>query len=167
MHRSSDLKDENNQEEGISSHHSNTLTGSSYTCVYCKYSFKSHYCYQKHAKRHLIPLRSESSQTSGLTATLPTNEPTESFPKVKDIHRRVPRSSFDNSSTSRRDAKPLDMNVQYYPCKTCGSKFPSYYFVHKHRKLCHTEEENDTADSMTSMNKESGTKTISKEDSDH
>uniref|UniRef100_A0A182FLT8 Uncharacterized protein n=1 Tax=Anopheles albimanus TaxID=7167 RepID=A0A182FLT8_ANOAL len=135
MHRSSDLKDENNQEEGISSHHSNTLT--------------------------------ESSQTSGLTATLPTNEPTESFPKVKDIHRRVPRSSFDNSSTSRRDAKPLDMNVQYYPCKTCGSKFPSYYFVHKHRKLCHTEEENDTADSMTSMNKESGTKTISKEDSDH
>lgn len=32
------------------------------------------------------------------------------------------------------------MNVQYYPCKTCGSKFPSYYFVHKHRKLCHADE---------------------------
>lgn len=32
-------------------------------------------------------------------------------------------------------------NVQYYPCKTCGCKFPSYYFVHKHRKRCHAEEE--------------------------
>ncbi|KAI8441803.1 hypothetical protein MSG28_005489 [Choristoneura fumiferana] len=32
--------------------------------------------------------------------------------------------------------------IQYYPCKTCGSKFPSYYFVHKHRRRCHAEEEN-------------------------
>lgn len=30
--------------------------------------------------------------------------------------------------------------LHYYPCKTCGSKFPSYYFVHKHRKRCHAEE---------------------------
>ncbi|CAB3246079.1 unnamed protein product [Arctia plantaginis] len=30
--------------------------------------------------------------------------------------------------------------LHYYPCKTCGSKFPSYYFVHKHRKSCHAEE---------------------------
>ncbi|KPI99036.1 hypothetical protein RR46_10354 [Papilio xuthus] len=30
--------------------------------------------------------------------------------------------------------------VHYYPCKTCGCKFPSYYFVHKHRKRCHGEE---------------------------
>ncbi|CAK1589983.1 unnamed protein product [Parnassius mnemosyne] len=30
--------------------------------------------------------------------------------------------------------------LHYYPCKTCGSKFPSYYFVHKHRKRCHGEE---------------------------
>lgn len=28
-----------------------------------------------------------------------------------------------------------------YPCKTCGCKFPSYYFVHKHRKHCHPEEQ--------------------------
>ncbi|VVC99626.1 unnamed protein product [Leptidea sinapis] len=28
----------------------------------------------------------------------------------------------------------------YYPCKTCGCKFPSYYFVHKHRKRCHEDE---------------------------
>ena len=29
-----------------------------------------------------------------------------------------------------------DLNVQYFPCKICGAKFPSYYFVHKHKKLC-------------------------------
>lgn len=33
-----------------------------------------------------------------------------------------------------------DLNVQYFPCKSCGAKFPSYYFVHKHRKMCHPEE---------------------------
>lgn len=30
--------------------------------------------------------------------------------------------------------------LHYYPCKTCGCKFPSYYFVHKHRKSCHGED---------------------------
>lgn len=47
---------------------------------------------------------------------------------------------MDNTGSSKREVKLLDMNVQYYPCKTCGSKFPSYYFVHKHRKMCHTDE---------------------------
>ena len=30
-----------------------------------------------------------------------------------------------------------DLNMQYFPCKICGAKFPSYYFVHKHKKLWH------------------------------
>ena len=30
-----------------------------------------------------------------------------------------------------------DLNVQYFPCKLCGAKFPSYYFVHKHKKMWH------------------------------
>lgn len=34
-------------------------------------------------------------------------------------------------------AKTKDLNVQFFPCKKCGCKFPSYYFVHKHRKSCH------------------------------
>ena len=53
-------------------------------------------------------------------------------------------SSSGNSTTSGTcgsKLRVLDMNVQYFPCKTCGSKFPSYYFVHKHRRLCHAEEE--------------------------
>lgn len=28
------------------------------------------------------------------------------------------------------------LNIQSYPCKLCGSKFPSYYFMHKHKKIC-------------------------------
>lgn len=34
-----------------------------------------------------------------------------------------------------------DINVQFFPCKICGAKFPSYYFVHKHKKLWHEGEE--------------------------
>jgi hypothetical protein len=30
---------------------------------------------------------------------------------------------------------------QFFPCKICGAKFPSYYFVHKHKKLWHADEE--------------------------
>ncbi|XP_066149121.1 telomere zinc finger-associated protein isoform X1 [Euwallacea fornicatus] len=77
-----------------------------FTCVYCNHTFKSQYCYQKHARRHLYPV---------------------SVDKVAQAE-------------TKREVKLLDMNVQYYPCKTCGSKFPSYYFVHKHRKMCHAEE---------------------------
>lgn len=32
--------------------------------------------------------------------------------------------------------KNYNSSIQYYPCRQCGSKFPSYYFVHKHRKYC-------------------------------
>lgn len=83
----------------------------SFTCVYCNHTFKSQYCYQKHARRHINPVTMEVKNGPG--ETVPTN---------------------------KREVKLLDMNVQYYPCKTCGSKFPSYYFVHKHRKMCHSEE---------------------------
>ncbi len=30
--------------------------------------------------------------------------------------------------------------MQFFPCKVCGAKFPSYYFVHKHKKLWHEGE---------------------------
>lgn len=60
-------------------------------------------------------------------------------------HRRViPRTVLKPvpaSVASQREVRLLDMNVQYYPCKTCGAKFPSYYFVHKHRRRVHPEEE--------------------------
>ena len=44
---------------------------------------------------------------------------------------------------SENDKKFLvmkDLNVQYFPCKICGAKFPSYYFVHKHKKMWHKEQ---------------------------
>jgi hypothetical protein len=83
---------------------------STYKCLYCNHTFKSQYCYQKHTRRHINPVTYDVLK---VTANL------------KD---EVPRT------------KLLDMNVQYYPCKSCGCKFPSYYFVHKHRKMCHPGE---------------------------
>ncbi|XP_058978933.1 uncharacterized protein LOC131802601 [Musca domestica] len=144
-----------------------------FVCVYCKHTFKSQYCYQKHAKRHLNPLtlqatcvpppekrtiNDESSSTMTTTAvassssSLMATTEQQSSSNLQKIRPFVLRNSGmsgqqsgGGSSTSadflRREVRPLDMNVQYYPCKTCGCKFPSYYFVHKHRKMCHAEEE--------------------------
>lgn len=81
-----------------------------YVCIYCNQSFKSLFCYQKHKKRHLNPVSVD------ITATHNNNAPS--------------RGHSDNTKTK-------DLNVQFFPCKKCGSKFPSYYFVHKHRKVCH------------------------------
>ncbi|XP_031828619.1 uncharacterized protein LOC116425271 [Nomia melanderi] len=90
-------------------------TGGSYTCGYCRHTFKSQYCYRKHTKRHLLPTRLNESAAGNRQ------------------RQEVPRN--------RREVRLLDLNVQYYPCKICGCKFPSYYFVHKHRKLCHANVE--------------------------
>ncbi|XP_063697072.1 uncharacterized protein LOC134828053 [Culicoides brevitarsis] len=92
-------------------------------CIYCNQQFKSNYCLQKHIMRHINNV--DASKISGLNA----QEQNHGLIKKRSRH-------------CKRSVKPLDMNVQYYPCKTCGVKFPSYYFVHKHRKLCHSDEEN-------------------------
>lgn len=84
-------------------------------CVYCNQVFKSKFCFRKHKMRHI------NNSTAFLTETIKKN-----------------KAIF----SSKSDAKKLDKNVQYYPCKSCGIKFPSYYFVHKHRRLCHFDEEN-------------------------
>ncbi|XP_062565805.1 uncharacterized protein LOC134228055 [Armigeres subalbatus] len=132
-------KDENSQDNNQSqSSQQSTISataaasgGEMYNCVYCKHTFKSQYCYQKHAKRHLIPLSLDSTGAASQSTA-------ESTVEGGDKELAGPR--FETPGP-KREVKPLDMNVQYYPCKTCGSKFPSYYFVHKHRKMCHAEEE--------------------------
>lgn len=131
-----------------------------YVCVYCKHTFKSQYCFQKHAKRHINPLTIDDSEVIVQTVLDAANdaaaeeanaEPNTSDTLAHCLGPVVARGSSKTTTTTataaatamvRREVRPLDMNVQYYPCKTCGSKFPSYYFVHKHRKLCHANEEN-------------------------
>jgi hypothetical protein len=85
------------------------LSLKTYVCIYCNQSFKSLFCYQKHKKRHLNPVSVD------ITATQATY----------------------NRCNNERKTKTKDLNVQFFPCKKCGCKFPSYYFVHKHRKVCH------------------------------
>lgn len=50
----------------------------------------------------------------------------------KHVNRHLNLNLMDNKS----DDKKNNSSIQYYPCRQCGSKFPSYYFVHKHRKYC-------------------------------
>ncbi|XP_017885172.1 uncharacterized protein LOC108628033 isoform X2 [Ceratina calcarata] len=115
-------------------------TGGSYTCGYCRHTFKSQYCYRKHTKRHLLSIRTNDS-----------------------IGNRQRQETVRN----RREVRLLDLNVQYYPCKICGCKFPSYYFVHKHRKLCHANREersqSDEANSIVPEDQESTTSTTNNE----
>ncbi|KAI4477954.1 hypothetical protein M0804_012434 [Polistes exclamans] len=114
----------------------NTTTGNNvvgnYSCGYCRHTFKSQYCYRKHAKRHLLPTRSSSNNET----TTPTTTTT-------TITTGNERNRQDSGTRNRREVRLLDLNVQYYPCKICGCKFPSYYFVHKHRKLCHANVEDN------------------------
>ena len=110
--------------------------GASYTCGYCRHTFKSQYCYRKHAKRHLLSGRANNSAGS---------------------------RQKQEAAKNRREVRLLDLNVQYYPCKICGCKFPSYYFVHKHKKLCHASAEerppNDEASGNNAEDQESTSST--------
>lgn len=92
-----------------------TSSAKTYLCIYCNQSFKSLFCYQKHKKRHLNPV---SVDITGVPATARMG------PTMDN------KRSYNNNKTR-------DLNVQFFPCKKCGSKFPSYYFVHKHKKVCH------------------------------
>ena len=107
-----------------------------YTCLYCNHTFKSHYCYQKHARRHINPVTIDLSR---LAERLGSNK---SVAVCKILG--TEKDKVSGNGSVRREVRLLDMNVQYYPCKTCGSKFPSYYFVHKHRKMCHANEETES-----------------------
>lgn len=60
--------------------------------------------------------------------------------KSQYCYRKHTRRHINPVPVTPVENETRDMNVQYYPCKTCGSKFPSYYFVHKHRKMCHVNE---------------------------
>ncbi|XP_016986662.1 endochitinase A [Drosophila rhopaloa] len=159
---------------------SSTSAGSNqelYVCVYCKHTFKSQYCYQKHAKRHLNPLSLTTTDkkllaepATSLASTLEADNPSGQSAMATTVGggsgsgTGTATASATTGATSallRREVRPLDMNVQYYPCKTCGSKFPSYYFVHKHRKMCHADEIEATATSNTSNNSSSNTSSSS------
>ncbi|XP_068206983.1 B-cell CLL/lymphoma 6 member B protein [Palaemon carinicauda] len=152
----------------------NNHTGRTYHCVYCNHTFKSHYCYQKHMRRHINPITVEIDKLRGSSAPSPSStdiaqeqagqegrgdcwggESSSRGGSSFNIPNGRSRSTSPYSSKSVSPApsgglKILDLNVQYFPCKTCGSKFPSYYFVHKHRRLCHQDEETSSVSEKSS-----------------
>lgn len=134
-----------NQSRIINSHSDGTVHSGKndelYSCIYCKHTFKSQYCYQKHAKRHINPLSVEDD-AHAIDATNDSESDRGGDGADDGKNNAVASTISAKEAVYKREVRPLDMNVQYYPCKTCGSKFPSYYFVHKHRKMCHANEEN-------------------------
>ena len=53
------------------------------------------------------------------------------------IRRHINPVTVDVEDADKKMLIMKDLNVQYFPCKICGAKFPSYYFVHKHKKMWH------------------------------
>ncbi|TRY70066.1 hypothetical protein TCAL_15025 [Tigriopus californicus] len=103
-----------------------------YKCVFCSHVFKSYYCYQKHKRRHLNPLTVGYQKISNSQSG-----------NVNNKHNFI--SLRAQNTTNQGGQSPIikDINVQFFPCKICGSKFPSYYFVHKHKKLWHDNNGNN------------------------
>jgi BTB/POZ domain len=144
QHSSGEEESENSQ-DNCQKPSTSGATGDIYTCVYCNHTFKSQYCYQKHAKRHLNPQSLQLDSTDSNASSAMDDKLVAAATNAQQIkiikHPGALLVDANANQILKREVRPLDMNVQYYPCKTCGSKFPSYYFVHKHRKMCHADEE--------------------------
>ena len=122
-------------------------SGATYKCVFCNHIFKSHYCYQKHKRRHLNPFTvdfttaAEKKMTEATSSFSPTqgSNPTPTSSTSTNLQQSCSNLAT-NANTISHPTK--DINVQFFPCKICGAKFPSYYFVHKHKKIWHPESVN-------------------------
>ncbi|XP_065218429.1 telomere zinc finger-associated protein [Planococcus citri] len=99
---------------GCSSKDQTNTTQINVACQGCKHVFKNYHKFKKN--------NTAGSSNGGANAitTSQSTKPT-------------------NSAELKSKKKTETSNLQCYTCKTCGSKFPSYYFVHKHRKLHHSE----------------------------
>lgn len=117
-----------------------------YKCVFCSHVFKSYYCYQKHKRRHLNPLTVGYQKISNSQSG-----------NVNNRHNFISLRASNNTNQRGHQSPVIkDINVQFFPCKICGSKFPSYYFVHKHKKLWHDNNDNNNDNENDDQDDKSG-----------
>ena len=120
-------------------------SGATYKCVFCNHIFKSHYCYQKHKRRHLNPFTVDFTIAAEKKLTSFSTPPPQQTSASTDLQSSstAMANNLATATNSNIISHPTkDINVQFFPCKICGAKFPSYYFVHKHKKIWHPESVN-------------------------
>ena len=89
----------------------------------------------------LTPVSTATMSSSRTTAIRNTkgskNETVTHVFKWVHFRRHINPVTVDIEDADKKMLVMKDLNVQYFPCKICGAKFPSYYFVHKHKKMWH------------------------------
>lgn len=118
-------------------------------CIYCKQTFKSRCCYTKHKWRHLNPSTLEGQSPATAVVREHHKPQARKQPSTAEVCRKQDVTKQEEEQSDKEAVgtdqpagrKPLEINVPFYPCKVCGCRFPSYYFVHKHRRTWHREHE--------------------------
>ena len=97
------------------------ITGESYECPYCNHIFKSHYCYQKHKRRHINPFTPDFCANIDRLDQVHLQTLQEGpssvnvFSCIKEDNTIKGRGIRDNGGGKANILR--DINVQFFPCK--------------------------------------------------
>lgn len=100
-------------------------------CSYSKNTFKNYRISRKHVVKNNHHKYNENQNINPNDYQIQTE-------RIKVNYKRVADHFY--CQTAAANIKGITkQNVSFYSCKICGSKFSSYYYVHKHRKLHHSQ----------------------------
>lgn len=100
-------------------------------CSYSKHTFKKYRTSRKDVKNNQHHNYNENQNINLNDYHTQIEQRKVNYKRVAD-HFYCPTAADNIKGTTKQ-------NVSFYSCKICGSKFSSYYYVHKHRKLHHSQ----------------------------